>query len=90
MPVGPQHLWAEAAMKSAPSVVTSTGMLGTDWQASSSSTAPTWSPRTSSQRQVPFLNCFLRSLDLFWGPAHPAPLQHATCVLTCKACARPL
>jgi hypothetical protein len=35
-PVGPHILCEEATRKSAPSVVTSTAMLGTDWQQSSS------------------------------------------------------
>ena len=42
MPVGPSILWPENTTKSAPVAVTSTGMWGTDWQASSTTRAPTW------------------------------------------------
>ena len=41
MPVGPHILWPEATIQSAPSACTSTAWLGTDWQQSSSSRAPT-------------------------------------------------
>ena len=41
MPVGPSILWPEKTRKSAPVAVTSTGMCGTDWQASSTTSAPT-------------------------------------------------
>jgi hypothetical protein len=40
MPVGPHILWLEATSQSTPSACTSTGMCGTDWQASSSTRAP--------------------------------------------------
>ena len=41
MPVGPHILCADATSQSAPSARTSTGMLGTLWQASTSSLPPT-------------------------------------------------
>lgn len=41
MPVGPHILWEEATIQSAPSRCTSMGMLGTLWQQSSSTLAPT-------------------------------------------------
>ena len=41
MPVGPHILCADATSQSAPSCCTSTGMLGTLWQASTSSLPPT-------------------------------------------------
>jgi hypothetical protein len=40
-PGGPDILWPENAEKSAPRSATSTGMCGTDWQASTSTSAPT-------------------------------------------------
>ena len=41
MPVGPHILWPVNATASAPSAVTSTGMCGTDWEASTMTIAPT-------------------------------------------------
>ena len=41
MPLGPSILWPENAAKSTPSAWKSTGWCGTDWQASSSVSAPT-------------------------------------------------
>ena len=40
MPVGPHILWLVKPRKSAPSSCTSTGMCGTDWAASTSTSAP--------------------------------------------------
>ena len=40
-PVGPTALWPEYVKKSTSSLFTSTGMCGTDWQASNKTIAPT-------------------------------------------------
>ena len=47
-PIGPYSLWPLKAMKSAPSVVTSTDRCGTDWQASTTTRAPTACARAAS------------------------------------------
>ena len=41
MPVGPTTLWPVKARKSAPLATTSTGICGTAWEASTTTTAPT-------------------------------------------------
>lgn len=47
MPVGPHILWLEATIQSAPRRCTSSGMLGTLWQQSSNTRAPTcWRGRS--------------------------------------------
>ena len=56
MPDGPHILWAEKAMKSAPMACTSVGTWGTNWQASTTATAPwswAWSLRKRTGLMVP-------------------------------------
>ena len=48
MPLGPSILWPENAAKSTPSAWKSTGWCGTDWQASSTVSAPTALARATS------------------------------------------
>ncbi len=48
IPLGPSILWPENAAKSTPSAWKSTGWCGTDWQASSSVSAPTAFARATS------------------------------------------
>ena len=47
-PIGPYILWPLKAMKSAPSVATSTARCGTDWHASTTTSAPTACARAAS------------------------------------------
>mmetsp|Transcript_18153 Transcript_18153/g.51202 ORF Transcript_18153/g.51202 Transcript_18153/m.51202 type:complete len:238 (+) Transcript_18153:542-1255(+) len=72
MPVGPHILWLDAAIQSAPSAWTSTGMCGTDWHASSSTLAPTALARhtivsTSFTHPKVLLTC-CRATSLVFGP----------------------
>ena len=62
MPFGPSILWPENAAKSTPSAPKSTGMCGTDWQASSTVIAPTaeassTSSATGATKPVTFETC---------------------------------
>ena len=50
MPLGPSILWPENAAKSTSRAWKSTGWCGTDWQASSTVSAPTACARATSSR----------------------------------------
>ncbi len=57
MPVGPHILWLDATIQSAPSAWTSTGMLGTLWQQSSSTRAPACAPHPRTTSGARLLRC---------------------------------
>ena len=82
MPVGPAILWADATTKSAPSVRTSTGMAGTDWHASSSSTAPAL--RTASPSSA-VLGSTLPSTLLMWTRATAFTRPACSASRACRA-----
>ena len=64
MPVGPHILCADATSQSAPSCCTSTGMLGTLWQASTSSLPPTYTmPQLDVAKRTLLLHPHLASMQ---------------------------
>ena len=86
-PDGPSILWPENAAKSTPSAVRFTGWCGTDWQASSTVSAPTARARDTSSatgRIVPSTldwcanaTTFVRSRQLERVEVEPAVVGHA-------------